>query len=67
MVAAELLLDPEAVVARVHHLADIAPDCLRDGAAEPEIRALRRSFPHRLVDAVVGRAERCRLQLGVAR
>jgi hypothetical protein len=55
------------VVARVHHLADIAPDCLRDGAAEPEIRALRRSFPHRLVDAVVGRAERCRLQLGVAR
>lgn len=65
-VAAELVLDADAVVARVHHLADIAPDCLRDAAAEPEVRALRRHLPRRLVDAVASRAERCRRQLGVA-
>lgn len=63
-VATELGLDGDAVVARVRELAAMAPDCLRDAAAEREVRSLRRRLPRWLVDAVAARAERCRAQLG---
>lgn len=57
--AADLGLDSDAVLERVVHLAIIAPDAFADAANEPDVIALDRPLPKRLVDLVADRARRC--------
>jgi serine/threonine-protein kinase HipA len=58
--ADELGLDAEAVLERLDTLAASAPDAFRDAAASPDVTALERPLPSRLVDLVADRVERCR-------
>jgi serine/threonine-protein kinase HipA len=58
--AEDLGLDPEATVDRVDALAAKAPDAFRQAASAPEVVALKRPLPARLVDLVADRVERCR-------
>jgi serine/threonine-protein kinase HipA len=57
--AADLGLDAERVVARVEELAARAPDAFGEAATAPEVAALERLLPARLVDLVADRVERC--------
>jgi serine/threonine-protein kinase HipA len=57
--ARDLGLDVDDVVARVEELARHAPDALSDAAAAPEVHALDRRLPSRLVDLVSRRVKRC--------
>lgn len=63
-VAVELGLDAGQVLQRVSDLADRAPDAVAEAAAAPEVIALNRPLPARLVDLIAGRVERCRSLLG---
>ena len=65
--AVELGLDPEAVLERVVRLTLIAPDTFADAADEPDIVALERPLPKRLVDLVADRAKRCLAVLQAAK
>jgi len=58
-VAKELGLDPDRLVDRVRELAAAAPDALSAAAAEPDVKALVRPLPARLIDLVAERARRC--------
>lgn len=60
--AAELDLDEDAVVARVHAVAGRAPDAFSDAAKTRQIVSLKRDLSSRLVDLVAKRAAVC-LQL----
>jgi serine/threonine-protein kinase HipA len=57
--ARELGLDAVALVDRVRDLAVLAPDALADAIAAPEVTALDRRLPARLLDLVADRAGRC--------
>lgn len=57
--AGELGLDEDAVLERVVHLALAAPEAFADAANAPDVVALGRPLPRRLVDLVADRAERC--------
>jgi hypothetical protein len=43
----------------VRELAEAAPDAISAAAAEPDVRALGRPFPGKLVDLIAERARRC--------
>lgn len=58
--AADLGLDPDAVVRRCRELASAAPDAFTDAAATPDVVSLTSSLPATLVDLVADRAARCR-------
>jgi serine/threonine-protein kinase HipA len=57
--ARELGLDADELVARVRELASAAPDAFAMAAGEPDIVALGRPLPARLVDLIADRAARC--------
>lgn len=57
--AADLRLNADAVLERVVRLAYDAPDAFADAANEPDVLALHRPLPPRLVDLVADRAQRC--------
>lgn len=57
--AADLGLDPGQVAERVAVLARIAPDAFSAEARSPEVAALKRKLPARLVDLVAERSARC--------
>jgi serine/threonine-protein kinase HipA len=57
--AADFGLNVDAVVERVVRLAHVAPDAFADAANEPDVVALDRPLPQRLVDLVADRAKRC--------
>jgi serine/threonine-protein kinase HipA len=58
--ARDLSLDADELLARVRHLATVAPDAFSDAARSSEIGALRRQLPRRLLDLVSDRVARCR-------
>lgn len=58
--AADLGVNPHALIDRVLALADRTPDALRDAAATSDVAELDRQLPSRLVDLVVERVQRCR-------
>lgn len=62
--ARDLGLDPVFVVERVRELAARAPDAFADAAAAPDVVALERPLPARLVDLVSNRTHRCEALLG---
>lgn len=57
--AKELGLDPDRVVERVRELGRVAPDAFADAAKAPDVEALGRGLPDRLVGLVGERARRC--------
>jgi len=57
--AKEMGVNGAAVIERVHDLAKHVPDAFADAAAAPDVVALRRDLPARLVDRVADRAARC--------
>jgi serine/threonine-protein kinase HipA len=59
MAAHELGLDPERAIARVRELAERTPDAFLEAGGEPEVAALRRPLPARLVDLVRDRVAAC--------
>jgi serine/threonine-protein kinase HipA len=62
--ARELALDADALVGRVRVLAALAPDVFADAAKAPDVEALGRPLPTRLVDLVADRSERCSQLVG---
>jgi serine/threonine-protein kinase HipA len=57
--ARDLGIDPELALERVEELAASAADAFAEAASTPEVVALKRPLPARLVDLVADRAERC--------
>jgi serine/threonine-protein kinase HipA len=57
--ARELGLDREVLIARALSLASVAPDALADAVKAPEVAALERELPGRLVDLLNKRVLRC--------
>ncbi len=57
--AQDLGVDPAAALDRLLELADRAPQAVAEAAATPEVVALDRPLPARLVDLVSERAKRC--------
>ncbi len=55
----ELSLDADALQARVLELGALVPDVFADAANQPDIVALERPMPGKLVDLVAERAARC--------
>jgi serine/threonine-protein kinase HipA len=62
--ARELGLNPDAAQQRVLELARRAPDAFAEAAADPDVIALNRPLPDRLVGLVTDRVERCLAILG---
>ncbi len=60
----ELGLDADDLLARVLELGALAPDAFADAARAPDIAALERPMPGRLVDLVADRATRCTRLIG---
>lgn len=58
--ARDLGLDAGALVGRAHELTDVAPDTFADAVSAPDIVALERGLPGKLLDLVADRAARCR-------
>jgi len=58
--ARDLGVDAGALVDRVNELASVAPDALADALSAPDIVALDRGLPVKLLDLVADRAARCR-------
>jgi serine/threonine-protein kinase HipA len=57
--ARELGLDLAQLVDRVRELAVLTPNAFADAIAAPEINALQRPLPARLLDLIADRAQRC--------
>ena len=57
--ARDLGLDADALVERARELARIAPDAFADAVRAPDVVALQRELPGRLLDLVADRARRC--------
>jgi serine/threonine-protein kinase HipA len=57
--ARDLGLAAETVVDRARELAEIAPDVFAAAVHAPEVTALKRELPSRLLDLVADRAQRC--------
>ncbi len=64
--AADLRLDPDALVEHVRHLVEVAPSAFAAAAAGPDVHALGSEAVGRLVDEVAQRAHRCAKVLGYA-
>jgi serine/threonine-protein kinase HipA len=64
--ARDLGLDAGALVDRVSELASFAPDGFADAVSAPDIVALDRGLPGKLLDLVAARAARCRRLLAPA-
>jgi len=64
--AIDLGLDPEQVLARVRALTARVGDAFAEAASDPEVLALERPLPPRLVDLVAERARRCQASIGCA-
>jgi len=62
--ARELALDADTLVGRVRVLAALVPDAFADAAKSPDVEALGRPLPTRLVDLVADRSERCSQLVG---
>jgi serine/threonine-protein kinase HipA len=62
--ARELGVDEEILVARVRELTAVAPEVFADAARAPDVEALGRPLPARLVDLVSDRATRCMRLIG---
>jgi serine/threonine-protein kinase HipA len=62
--ARELALDADALVGRVRELAALAPDVFADAAKAPDVAALVRPLPTRLIELVADRSERCSQLVG---
>ncbi len=60
----DLGIDADALHARVLELGSRAPDAFADSANQPDIVALERSMPSKLVDLVAERATRCMRLIG---
>jgi serine/threonine-protein kinase HipA len=58
--AQDLGVDPDAALDRVLALAERAPDAFAEAVATPEVAALNRPLPARLLDLVSQRAECCK-------
>jgi len=58
--AKDLGLDANLLVDRARELAAVAPDAFADAGRSPDVDALGRPLPTRLVDLVTERAARCR-------
>jgi serine/threonine-protein kinase HipA len=65
--ARELAVDATTLTDRVRELAERAPDAFADAIAAPEVTALERPLPTRLLDLIVDRARRCRRVLDSTR
>jgi serine/threonine-protein kinase HipA len=61
--ARDLGLDAGALVGRLSELAGVAPDAFADAVSPPDIVALDRNLPGKLLDLVAVRAARCRTLL----
>lgn len=57
--ARDLGLGAEALMDRARELAEIAPDAFAAAVGAPEVTALERELPSRLLDLVADRAHRC--------
>jgi serine/threonine-protein kinase HipA len=57
--AKDIGVDPDELVARVRELASVAPDAFASAASEPDIKALSRPLPDRIVDLIADRVARC--------
>jgi len=57
--ARDLGLSAAALVDRARELAEIAPDAFAAAVVAPEVTALKRELPSRLLDLVANRAHRC--------
>jgi serine/threonine-protein kinase HipA len=57
--ARDLGVDGDALTDRARELAQIAPEAFADAARAPEVVALKRELPSRLLDLVADRARRC--------
>jgi serine/threonine-protein kinase HipA len=57
--ARDLGVDGDALTDRARELAQIAPEAYADAARAPEVAALKRELPSRLLDLVADRACRC--------
>ena len=62
--AQELGIDVDRLVSRVRELAAVAPAAFADASAAPEVVALGRKTPAKLVDLVAERARRCAALVG---
>lgn len=58
--ARDLGLDGEALMTRVRELADVVTDAFADAAKAPDVTALERELPDRLLDLLSDRVLRCR-------
>ena len=66
-VAEELGLDAATTIDRVRALAQVVADAFADASRAPDVAALHRGLPRRLVDLVAARAARCERLLATAR
>lgn len=57
--ARDLGLDADALLTRVRELAGVAPDAFADASKSPDITALERDLPGRLLDLITDRVARC--------
>jgi serine/threonine-protein kinase HipA len=57
--AAELRIEQREALARVRDLTEIVVDAFRKAAADPDVVALHRELPSRLVQIIADRAARC--------
>ena len=64
--AGELGMDGDQLVTRVRELATLAPDVFAEAAKSPDVVALGRPMPARLVDLIADRAARCLKLIGDA-
>jgi serine/threonine-protein kinase HipA len=64
--AVDLGLDVRALVDRARELAGVAPDAFADAVNAPDIIALDRVLPNRLLDLVADRAAQCRKLLDLS-
>ena len=62
--ARDLGLGSAELLDRVRALADVAPDALADAVNAPDVAALDRSLPTRLLELVSERVAECRRLLG---
>jgi serine/threonine-protein kinase HipA len=65
--ARELGLDGDQLVTRVRELVTLAPDVFAEAAKAPDVVALGRPMPARLVDLIADRAARCLQLIGDSR
>lgn len=61
--ADEMGIDRDTVIGRVHELTSRVADAFAEAASDPDIIALKRNLPNKLVDLIADRAKRCAQQM----